>query len=85
MHHTNPKFWRHYNDLPESVQKSADRCYDLLRENPNHPSLHFKKVGKYWSVRAGLDHRALGIEFGGGIIWFWIGTHGEYERIIAHA
>nr|WP_229425953.1 four helix bundle protein [Lusitaniella coriacea] len=48
------------NALPKTVQRTADQCYDLLKANPNHPSLHFKKVDKYWSVRAGKGHRALG-------------------------
>lgn len=33
----------------------------LLKCNPRHPSLHFKKVGRFWSVRVGLHHRAIGV------------------------
>ncbi|HEY4671105.1 MAG TPA: hypothetical protein VIG78_03475 [Gemmatimonadaceae bacterium] len=54
----------------------------MLKANPQHPSLHFKRVGKYWSVRIGSDFRALGIDSRNGILWFWIGTHEEYERLI---
>jgi hypothetical protein len=54
----------------------------LLKAHPQHPSLHFKRVGKYWSVRIGSDFRALGIDSRKGILWFWIGTHEEYERLI---
>jgi hypothetical protein len=50
---------------------------------PSHPSLHFKKVNKYWSVRIGKAYRALGIEVKNGILWFWIGTHYEYDRLIS--
>jgi len=82
MHHTTPRFWDCYQSLPASVRQTADRCYALLRENPAHPSLHFKKVGKFWSVRAGAGHRALGVEIDEGVLWFWIGTHAEYERLI---
>ncbi len=57
------------------------RC-GLLKVDPSHPSLHFKKVGKYWSVRAGQSHRALGTEIKQGILWFWIGTHAEYDNLI---
>jgi hypothetical protein len=54
-----------------------------LKADPTHPSLHFKKIGKkYWSVRAGLDYRALGVEAESGISWFWIGTHAEYDKLI---
>jgi hypothetical protein len=61
----------------------ADECYELLKADPSHPSLHFKKIDKkYWSVRAGLDYRALGVEVENGILWFWIGTHAEYDKLI---
>ncbi len=83
MHYTNRKFWSYYNQLPEDIKKIADSCYELLKTNPNHPSLHFKKVNKYWSVRVGKAYRALGIEVKNGILWFWIGTHDEYDRLIA--
>ena len=80
MHHTTRKFWEHYRALPPSVRELADKNYELLNADPSHPSLHFKKVDKYWSVRVGSSHRALGIEEDDGIVWFWIGTHAEYER-----
>ena len=54
----------------------------MLKANPHHPSLHFKKTGKLWSVRAGLDYRALAVEDNDDFIWVWIGTHDEYERMI---
>lgn len=82
MHYTNRKFWLFYNELPEDIKQIADYCYELLKTNPNHPSLHFKKVNKYWSVRVGKAYRALGIEVKNGILWFWIGTHAEYDRLI---
>lgn len=44
------------------VQKVAGHNFDLLKENPTHPSLHFKKVGKLWSVRVGPHYRALAVE-----------------------
>jgi hypothetical protein len=82
MHYTTRRFWNCYATLPENVQSTADRAYELLKVDPSHPSLHFKKVGKYWSVRAGQGHRALGIEIKEGILWFWIGTHAEYDHLI---
>lgn len=82
MHHTTRRFWECYNALPENVQRTADQSYKLLKTDPFHPSLHFKKVSKYWSVRAGRDYRALGIEVEKGISWFWIGTHTEYNKLI---
>ncbi|MBD2482999.1 hypothetical protein [Planktothrix sp. FACHB-1365] len=82
MHYTNRKFWLFYNELPEDIKQIADYSYELLKTNPNHPSLHFKKVNKYWSVRVGKAYRALGIEVKNGILWFWIGTHAQYDRLI---
>ena len=82
MHYTTRRFWECYNALPEAVQRTADRCYELLKTDPTHPSLHFKKVGKYWSVRVGGGYRALGIEVEKGILWFWIGTHAQYDRLM---
>jgi hypothetical protein len=60
----------------------AKKGFELLKRDPLHPSLHFKKVGKFWSARAGIDHRALAVEDGEDFIWVWIGTHSEYERMI---
>ncbi|MFE1744584.1 hypothetical protein [Coleofasciculus sp. H7-2] len=82
MNYTTRRFWECYNALPEEVQRTADRCYDLLKADPSHPSLHFKKVGNYWSVRTGQNYRALGVEVKDGISWFWIGTHSEYDKLI---
>ncbi|HAA28105.1 MAG TPA: hypothetical protein DCE56_11080 [Cyanobacteria bacterium UBA8553] len=82
MHYTNRRFWECYNALPEDVQRTSDQCYELLKADPSHPSKHFKKVGKYWSVRAGKNYRALGVEVKTGILWFWIGTHAEYNKLI---
>jgi hypothetical protein len=83
MHRTTSRFWKCYEALPEEVRKTADDCYELLKADSSHPSLHLKRVGKYWSVRAGIAHRALGVEIAAGILWFWIGTHAEYDRLIA--
>ena len=83
MHYTNRKFWSLYDKLPNEAQKIADNAYKLLKNNPTHPSLHSKKVGQYWSVRVGISYRALGIEVKGGILWFWIGTHAEYDKLIS--
>lgn len=81
-HRATPRFWGGYNALPTEVQRLADRCYDWLRQDPHHPSLHFKKVRSFWSVRIGLRHRALAVEDEQDIVWFWIGSHAEYDRLI---
>jgi len=81
-HHASPEFWQSYHSLPSSVQRLADRCYDHLKRDPRHPSLHFKKVGRYYSARVGIHHRAVGIEASDEIVWFWIGPHAEYDKLI---
>jgi hypothetical protein len=81
-----PRFWRYYALLPKEIQALADKNFELLKTNPHHPSLHFKKVGKttqLWSVRVGIHYRALGREKPEGIVWFWIGPHAEYDKLLA--
>jgi hypothetical protein len=75
-------FWVRYEQLPVEVRQLADRCYALLKQNPRHPSLQFKKIGTMWSVRVGLHYRALAVEDAGDMVWFWIGTHAEYDAMI---
>jgi len=81
-HFASPDFWSCYRQLPRQVQQLADACCDLLKADPSHPSLHFKKVGKYRAVRVGLHYRALGLEVPEGVLWFWIGSHAEYDKIL---
>ena len=69
MHRTTTHFWRDFEKLPESVQKMARRNFLLFKANPRHPSLHFKKIGQFWSIRVGIAHRALAVEDGEDFIW----------------
>ena len=82
MHRTSARFWTHFARLPEAAQSVARKNFELLKENPSHPSLHFKKVGILWSVRAGINHRALAVEDGADFTWVWIGPHDEYVRLV---
>ena len=82
-HHASPRFWQCYEALPKRVQKLADKCFELLKADPRHPSLHFKHVGRFRSVRVGLHYRALGVDVDDGVLWFWIGTHGDYDDLVA--
>ena len=56
----------------------------MLVENPAHPSLRFKKVGKLWSARVGRDYRALAVADGEDFTWVWIGAHDQYDRLLSH-
>lgn len=82
-HEATARFWRAYEQLPVEVQQLADKNYVLWRQNPSHPSLHFRKVGRFWSARVGLQYRALAVEADEIMVWFWIGRHDEYDRLIA--
>ncbi len=81
-HHASPDFWACYRALPASVRELADKAFGLLKANPAHPSLHFKKVGRFWSARVGLHHRAVAVDAPDGLVWFWVGTHAEYDKLV---
>jgi hypothetical protein len=81
-HLASTAFWEAYRNLPEHVRALADKNYSLLKENPKHPSLQFKKVGRFWSVRVGARYRALAIDVDEGLLWFWIGSHADYDDLI---
>ena len=82
MHKTTEKFWERYKNLPGDIQELADKNFELLKTNPRHPSLQFKKIGNLWSVRIGLTYRALAIKDGNDFIWVWIGSHDDYEKLL---
>ncbi len=81
-HFASAAFWEAYEKLPASVRELADKNYALLKNDPQHPSLRLKKVGRYWSVRVGLRYRALAAEVDDGLLWFWIGSHADYDALI---
>jgi hypothetical protein len=68
--------------LPEDIQKLADQAYERLKQDPRYPSLRFKKVGGFWSARVGGNYRAVAVEAQQGLVWFWIGTHAEYDKLL---
>jgi len=82
MHYTTRSFWANYNSLPRHIRKLADKNFQLLKSDPDHPSLHFKKIGQLYSVRVGIHYRALALEKDSKIYWFWIGSHAQYSKII---
>jgi hypothetical protein len=82
IHHASPDFWTCYHALPALIRDLADKAFELLKASPQHPSLHFKKVGRFWAARASLNYRAIGVDAPDGIVWFWIGTYAEYDKLI---
>jgi len=87
-HQATGGFWQAYFSLPQEIRRRADKQFSLLRANPQHPSLQFKKIGErrgneIWSARVTLSYRALAIRRLDGYLWFWIGDHAAYELLIA--
>ena len=82
---TRSSFWDAYRLLPSRVKQQARNAYILFQGNPNHPILNFKRVGRrrlVFSVRVSAGYRALGVMEQNDIIWFWIGSHQEYDRLL---
>lgn len=79
------QFWRLFSALPVDAQRDAKRAYRLFESNPAHPSLQFKKLEgeeSIYSVRIGLNFRALAVRKHDRAIWYWIGNHSEYDRLV---
>lgn len=75
-----------YRRLPDHVRRQARESYRFFVADPRHPSLGFKRVSQrsaVYSVRVSIDYRALGVMDDGDIVWFWIGAHHEYDRLLA--
>ena len=81
-HLASTRFWALYEALPADVRALADKNFSLLKSDPRHPSLHFKRIGDLWSVRVGDHYRALGTEVKEGMCWIWVGTRAEYDRVV---
>jgi hypothetical protein len=87
QHNATERFWRAYDGLPQDIQRRADKQFVLLKADPKHPSLQLKKLGEkhgadWWCVRVTQDYRALAIKRQSGFLWFWIGDHKTYDRLI---
>lgn len=83
--HTSKRFRKAHESLPEKVQKQAKAAYKQFKENPYYPSLDFKRVHSsrpIYSIRISKNYRALGTQENNTIIWFWIGSHADYEKLL---
>lgn len=84
--HTTAGFRKAFSELPEPIQRQAREAYRLFQDNPQHPGLWFKRVHAsrpIYSVRIGLHYRALGVRDGDTVVWFWIGSHDLYHKLIS--
>lgn len=81
-----PRFRKAFDALPAQVQEQARDAYRTFKQNPYYPSLRFKRVHAskpVYSARVNDDYRVVGIRDGEDIVWFWIGGHDEYDKLIA--
>jgi plasmid maintenance system killer protein len=84
--YTRPSFWRAYQALDSRTREAARRAYRLFQDDPGHPSLRFKKLGGYehvWSVRINEQYRAVGERHGDTVIWVWIGSHNDFDKLFS--
>jgi len=84
---TTARFRKFLNQLPAAIRQQARDAYILFQENPRHPSLRFKRIHPtlpIYAVRIGVHYRAVGVREGDTLIWFWVGSHADYDRLISH-
>lgn len=81
--HAPAEFWCYYDRLPAQIQKLAARTFRMFQQDPWYPALHFKPIKRdIWAVRVGDHYRALAKRRPDGWMWFWIGTHEEYNKLV---
>ncbi|MBZ5634927.1 MAG: hypothetical protein LAO55_17540 [Acidobacteriia bacterium] len=82
---TTPQFWRRFASLPREAQKLAAKNYQLWQQDPQHPSLRFRRLkgsDDLYTVRIGDRYRAIGQMEAGEITWTWIGSHADYNNLL---
>ncbi len=83
---TTARFRKAFSGLPKQVQRQAKEAFQKFKNDPYYPSLRFKRVHltqPVYSVRINIDYRAVGVQQGNEMIWFWIGSHRDYEKLLA--
>lgn len=82
---TTPSFRKALASLPTEVQERARQAFRRFSEDPHHPSLQVKQIHStqpIYSARITLDYRALAIRRDNRWIWFWIGSHSDYDNLL---
>jgi mRNA-degrading endonuclease RelE of RelBE toxin-antitoxin system len=83
---TTDAFWKLYETLPHVVRLQAKKAFAQFQANPHHRSLHFKRVHDkkpIYSARISRDYRVVGRIVDDEIIWYWVGSHAAYDRLLA--
>jgi hypothetical protein len=85
--HTTREFRELLAALPSTVREQARDAYRIFQQNPSHPGLRFKQVNPgpppVYSARVSIGYRAVGTVDGGTVVWFWIGSHADYDRLLS--
>jgi hypothetical protein len=84
--HSTKRFRETLKQLPREIRQNAQEAYRLWQQDPQHPSLHFKRIHStkpVYSVRVGLGWRAVGVRRDDDMVWYWIGSHADYEKLIS--
>ena len=71
--------------LPEQIQRQAKTAFRKFQQDPYQAGLQFKQVHEVkpiYSARISRDYRAVGIKNDEEIIWFWIGSHSDYNNLL---
>jgi len=82
---TTERFRKCFEKLPRAVQEKARRSYRTWKDEPYHASLNYKQIHAIkpiYSVRIGFSYRALGVLSGETVVWFWIGSHEQYNNLL---
>lgn len=82
---TTKRFRKLLSDLPPPVQKQAYEAYRTWMRDPWHAGLQFKQIHAtrpIFSARIGLDWRAVGVRTGDAVLWYFISSHADYDRLI---
>jgi hypothetical protein len=83
---TTKRFRELFAALPRQIQEQARQAYRTFQENPQHPGLRFKQVHPdppIYSARVGISYRAVGVKEGDTIVWYWIGSHADYDQLLS--
>ena len=82
---TTKRFRKLLADLPPHVQRQAKDAYLAWLRDPWQPKLQFKPIHAtrpIFSARIGLGWRAVCIRTGDTAVWYFIGSHAGYDKLI---
>ncbi|MFH1961587.1 MAG: hypothetical protein ABIJ30_01730 [bacterium] len=83
---TTARFRKAFTALPKQIQEQSRKNYRQFKQDPWHPSLHFKQIHTsipIYSARVSKGYRAVGQRTENEVVWFWIGSHGDYEKLLS--